>query len=72
MGGGIRGGWGNKNGKKKEKRNGDGGLLVWWEKKGGGKRKKKLKGKKLNWFYLFVHFVGCKVKNCENLFRASL
>jgi hypothetical protein len=42
--------------KKKEKRNGEGG--VWWE-KGEGKRKKrkKLKGKKLNWIYLFVHFV---------------
>ena len=42
--------------KRKEKRNGEGG--VWWE-KGEGKRKerKKLKGKKLYWFYLFVHIV---------------
>jgi hypothetical protein len=32
-------------------------------KKGEGKIKKnkKLKGKKLNWFYLFVHFVWYKV-----------
>ena len=39
------------------------GLRVWWEKYGEWKRKKKknLKGKKLNWFYLYVHFVWCKI-----------
>ena len=47
---GVHGWWGKKKkGNKKEKRNGE------W------KRKKKLKGKKLNWFYLYVHFVWCKV-----------
>jgi hypothetical protein len=44
--------------KRKEKRNvrGEGG--VWWE-KGERKRKKrkKIEREKLNWFYLFVHFV---------------
>jgi hypothetical protein len=29
-----------------------------WKRK---KKKKNLKGKKLNWFYLYVHFVWCKV-----------
>jgi hypothetical protein len=48
-----------KKGNKIEKRNGKWGLCVWWEKRGSGKerRKKILKGKKLNWFYLYVHFV---------------
>jgi hypothetical protein len=51
-----------KKGNKKEKINGEWGLRVWWEKRGSGKKKKKnLKGKKLNWFYLYVHFVWCKV-----------
>jgi hypothetical protein len=52
-----------KKGNKKEKRNGEWGLRVWWEKRESGKekRKKKLKGKKLNWFYLYVYFVWCKV-----------
>jgi hypothetical protein len=33
-------------------------------KKGEWKRKKKkiLKGKKLNWFYLYIHFVGAKYR----------
>ena len=59
---------------KKEKRNGEWGLRLWQEKGGSGKgkRKKKLKGKKLNWFYLYVHFVWYKVQNCENLFRGCL
>jgi hypothetical protein len=49
--------------RKKEKRNGEWGLRVWWEKRGSGKERKKkiLKGKKLNWFYLYVHIVLCKV-----------
>ena len=52
-----------KQGNKKEKRNGEWGIRVWWEKRESGKRKKKikLKGKKLNWFYLYVHFIWCKV-----------
>ena len=54
---------GKKKGNKKEKRNGEWGIPVWWEKRESGKRKKqkKLKGKKLNWFYLYVHFIWCKV-----------
>ena len=57
---GVHGWWGKN---KKEKRNGEWGLHVWWEKRGSGKerRKKNWKGKKLNWFYLYVHFVWCKV-----------
>jgi hypothetical protein len=63
-----------KKGNRKEKRNGEWGLRVWWEKRESGKerRKKKLKGRKLNWFYLYVHFVWCKVWNCEKLFRGCL
>ena len=39
------------------------GYTCMVEKKRKWKRKKKkiLKGKKLNWFYLYVHFVWCKV-----------
>ena len=61
-------------GEKKEKRNGEWDLCVQWEKMGSGKerRKKNLKGKKLNWFYLYVHFVWCKMQNFENLFRGCL
>ena len=51
-----------KNEIKREKEMGS-GIYVYGGKKGGGKerRKKKLNGKKLNWFYLYVHFVWCKV-----------
>ncbi len=51
-----------------------GGLRVWWEKKERGKkkRKKRLKGKRVNWFYLFVNFVWCKVQNYKILFRGSI
>ena len=58
-------------GGEKKKGNGEWGLGVQCEKRGSGKerRKKKLKGKKLNRFYLYVHFVWYKVYNCENLFR---
>ena len=44
--------------KKKEKRNGEWGLHVPG-KKGEWKRKekKKIEKKKLNWFYLYIHFV---------------
>ena len=48
-----------------------GGVHGWWGKEKEKKKwrvgftcivgKKKLKGKKLNWFYLYVHFVWCKV-----------
>jgi hypothetical protein len=60
---GVNGWWGKKKGNKKEKRNGEWGIRVWWEKRESGKRKKKkkLKGKKLNWFYFYVHFIWCKV-----------
>jgi hypothetical protein len=39
------------------------GFTCMVRKKGSGKERKKkiLKGKKLNWFYLYVHFVWCKV-----------
>ena len=47
--------------KKKVMGSGEWGLRVWWEKNGSGKEKKNLKGKKLNWFYLYVHFVWCKI-----------
>ena len=57
MGGGRK----KKKGNKKEKRNGKWNLRVWWEKKGNGKEKKKIEREKLNWFYLYVHFVWCKV-----------
>ena len=61
MGGGVKKKK-KKKGNKKEKRNGEWGLHVWWEKRESGKeRRKKLKGKKLNWFYLYVHFVWCKI-----------
>ena len=51
--------------KKKEMEGGEWGLRVWWQKRGSGKerRKKKLKGKKLNWFYLYIHF--CLMQNAE-------
>ena len=48
---------------KKEKRNGEwgvgSGVYVYGGKKGGVEKKeeKNLKGKKLIWFYLYVHFV---------------
>ena len=47
----------------KKQKNEEWGLYVWWEKRESGKerRKKKLKGKTINWFYLYVHFVWCKV-----------
>ena len=58
---GVHGWWGKKKGNKKEKRNGEWGVgfTCMVGKKGEWKRKKKknLKGKKLNWFYLYVHFV---------------
>ena len=50
--------------KKKEiKREKEVGFTCMVEKNRECKRKKKknLKGKKLNWFYLYVHFVWCKV-----------
>ena len=49
-------------------------VYVYGGKKGGmeKKKEKKLKGKKLNWFYLYVHFVWYKVQNYENLFRGCL
>jgi hypothetical protein len=40
-------------------------IYVYGGKKGGVEKKKEkkknLKGKKLNWFYLYVYFVWCKV-----------
>ena len=51
-----------KKGNKKEKRKGEWSLGVWWENRGRGKeRKKNLKGKKLNWFYLYVNFIWYKM-----------
>ena len=58
---GVHGWWG----KKKKKKWGVGYTTIraWCEKKGSGKERKKknLKGKKLNWFYLYVHFVWYRV-----------
>ena len=49
-------------GEKKEKTHGEWGLCVRWEKRESEKeRRKKMKGTKLNWFYLYVHFIWCKV-----------
>jgi hypothetical protein len=48
----------------KEKKEMGSGVYVYGGKKGRvekERRKKKLKGKKLNWFYLYVHFIWCKV-----------
>jgi hypothetical protein len=49
--------------KKKRKKNGE-WVHVYGEKKNGEwkkKEEKKLKRKKLNWFYLYVHFIWYKV-----------
>ena len=56
MGGGGR----KKKGEIKWKKEMGSGIYVYGGKK-GGVEKKNLKGKKLNWFYLYVHFVWCKV-----------
>ena len=59
---GIHGWWGkNKEIKKKKEMGSE--VYVYGGKKREWKRKKNknLKGKKLNWFYLYVHFVWCKV-----------
>jgi hypothetical protein len=60
MGGWVRGGK-----EIKRKKEMGSGIYVYGGKKGGvekkEKKKKNLKGKKLNWFYLYVHFVWCKV-----------
>ena len=49
----------------KKKRNGEWGIRLYVhgvKKKGVVKKEEKnLKGKKLNWFYLYVHFVWCRV-----------
>ena len=47
---------------KKEKEMGS-EVYVYGRKKGGVEKKeeKNLKGKKLNWFYLYDYFVWCKV-----------
>ena len=55
---GVHGWWG-----KKRKKEMGSGIYVYGGKKGGVEKKeeKNLKGKKLNWFYLYVHFIWCKV-----------
>jgi hypothetical protein len=55
---GAHGWWGKKKKKIKRKKEMESGVHVYGRKKGEWKRKKK---KKLNWFYLYVHFVWCKV-----------
>ena len=59
---GVNGWWEKRN--KKEKKNWGVGYTCVLGKKGERKKKeeeKKLKGKKLNCFYLYVHFIWCKV-----------
>ena len=60
---GVHGWWEKKKGNKKEKWNEGVGFTCMVGKKGEWKRKKKknLKGKKLNWFYLYVHFFWYKM-----------
>ena len=58
---GYMGGGEKKKRKKKGKKKWGVEFTCMVGKKGEWKRKKKLKGKKLNWFYLYVHFVWCKV-----------
>jgi Uri superfamily endonuclease len=50
-------------GGEKKKEIGSGVYVYSGKKRGSGKerRKKNLKEKKLKWFYLYVHFVWCKV-----------
>jgi hypothetical protein len=55
--------WGEKQ-EIKEKKEMGGGVYVYGGKKRRvekERRRKKLKGKKLNWFYLYIHFIWCKV-----------
>ena len=60
---GNMGGGEKKKGKKKGKKKWGVGFTYMVGKKGEWKRKKRknLKGKKLNWFYLYVYIVWCKV-----------
>ena len=70
---GVHGWWEKKKGNKKEKRNEKWGIRVWEKRESGKiKKKKNLKGKKLKWFYLYIHFIWCKVQNYENLFKGCL
>ena len=72
---GVHGQWGKKKKGIKKKKEMESGVYVYGGKKRRvekGRRKKKLKWKKLNWFYLYVHFIWCKVQNCENLFKECL
>ena len=59
---GYMGGGGEKKEIKKKKEMGSGKWALrgkkWVAEK---KEEKNLKGKQLNWFYLYVHFVWCKV-----------
>jgi hypothetical protein len=61
--GGYMGGGEKKRKEIKRKKEMGSEVYVYSVKKGGveKKEKKNLKGKKLNWFYLYVHFVWCKV-----------
>jgi hypothetical protein len=61
---GVYGWWEKKKKEIKEKKEMGSGVYVYGRKKGRvekERRKKKLKGKKLNWFYLYVHFIWCKL-----------
>jgi hypothetical protein len=59
---GVHGWWVKKRAIKRKKEMGS-RVYVYGGKKGGMEKKeeKNLKGKKRNWFYLYVHFVWCKV-----------
>ena len=56
-------GGGEKKMELKKKKEMGSGVYMYGGKKGEVEKKeeKKLKEKKLNWFYLYVHFVWCKV-----------
>ena len=57
--------WWEKIKRKKEMGSGEWGVgftcMVGKKEEWKRKKKKNLKGKKLNWFHLYVHFVWCKV-----------
>ena len=61
---GVHGLWEKKKKKEIKRKKVIGSAVYMYGRKKGGvekKEEKNLKGKQLNWFYLYVHFVWCKV-----------